>query len=67
MLVNWQEYVEGFRGGMEFAESIHVRFEYNERTFRFMAACGGAPWWDTVLTPKHSASTLSPFVALAAR
>lgn len=66
-LVNWQEYIEGFRGGMEFAESVHVRFEYNERTFRFLAYCGGAPWWDSALTPKNSAATLSPIVVLAAR
>jgi HK97 family phage major capsid protein len=66
-LVNWNEYLEGTRGGMNFMDSIHVRFVYNERAFRFTAANDGAPWWSSALKPKNSASTLSPFVTLAAR
>ncbi len=67
MLVNWNEYLEGTLGGNTFQESIHVRFVYNERAFRFTAYNDGQPWWKTVLTPKKSATTLSPFVTLAAR
>ena len=67
VLANWNEYLEGNLGGNTFDESIHVRFVYNERAFRFTAYNDGQPWWRTVLTPKKSAVTLSPFVTLAAR
>lgn len=66
-LVNWNEYLEGQLGGPSFEESIHVRFETNERAFRFNIYNDGAPWWRSPLTPKKSAVTLSPFVALQAR
>ncbi len=67
MLINWNEYLEGTFGGQTFDESIHVRFAAHERAFRFNVYNAGQPWWRTALTPKNSASTLSPFVALAAR
>lgn len=67
VLVNWYEYLEGMLGGATFMESMHVRFVYNERAFRFTVYNDGAPWWKTVMTPKKSAVTRSPFVALAAR
>ena len=67
LLVNWNEYLEGFLGGVEQASSMHVRFEYNETAFKFNVYCDGQPWWRTALTPKQSATTLSPFVTLAER
>jgi HK97 family phage major capsid protein len=66
-LVNWNEYLEGMLGGASFMESMHVRFVYNERAFRFTVYNDGQPWWKSPLTTKHSAVTLSPFVTLAAR
>jgi len=66
-LINWNEYLEGMLGGASFMESVHVRFVYNERAFRFTVYNDGQPWWKTPLTTKHSAVTLSPFVTLAAR
>lgn len=67
LLINWQEYLEGMLGGATFMESIHVRFVYNERAFRFTVYNDGQPWWRSALTPKKSSTTLSPYVALAAR
>lgn len=64
---NWSQYLEGTRQGVTSDESVHVRFLNNERTFRFTMENAGAPWWRSALTPKKSSSTLSPFVALAAR
>jgi len=66
-LINWNEYLEGTLGGTSFDESIHVRFIYGERAFRFTVYNDGQPWWRTALTPKKSATTLSPFVTLAVR
>src|SRR4030095_9181589 len=55
------------KGALETAESIHVRFLFGENTFRFTYRINGAPAWKTALTPYKGASTLSPFVTLAAR
>lgn len=66
VLANWGEYLEGTLQGPTGAESVHVRFLENERTFRFSLRNAGAPWWSSALTPKRG-STLSPFVTLAER
>lgn len=66
VLAQWSEYLEGTYQQMRQDESIHVRFLAAERAFRFYKRNDGKPWWTSALTPKHG-STLSPFVALAAR
>ncbi len=66
-LFNWNEFLEGWRGGINFAESMHIRFLTNERCFRVDAYNAGAPWWNCPLKPKKSTKTLSPFVTLQAR
>jgi hypothetical protein len=66
MLINWSEYLVGTYGSEESAESIHVRFEYNESAFKFYKANDGRGWWKSVLTPK-AGSTKSPFIILGAR
>lgn len=53
--------------GMETATSIHVKFVEDETAFRFVVRFDGQPWWASTRTPKHGNSTVSPFVALAAR
>lgn len=67
LLGNWSQYLEGTYQPLESAESIHVRFIYNERTFRFTMRNDGRCWWRSALTPKKSGDTLSPFVVIAAR
>ena len=66
ILADWSQYLEGTYKPLESAESLHVRFEYNERTFRFTMRNDGRAWWRAALTPKNGA-TLSPFVALSTR
>jgi HK97 family phage major capsid protein len=66
-LINWGEYLEGVYQPMQSAESIHVRFDRHERTFKFWMRNAGAPWWRTALTPKNGTATLSPFVVLDTR
>jgi len=66
LLCNWGEYLEGTLQGIQSAESMHVRFETHERTFKFWMENDGRGWWRSVLTPKNG-DTLSPFVALATR
>jgi len=55
------------KGGIKKANSIHVRFLYDEQVFRFTYRVNGAPLWSTVLTPKNSTNTQAPFIDLAAR
>lgn len=66
ILGDWSQYVEATRQGVSAAESVHVRFIYNERAFRFTMRNDGKCWWRSALTPKNG-DTLSPFVTLAAR
>ena len=67
MLVDFGEYLVIEKGGIESAESIHVRFLYGEKVFRFTYPFNGAPAWKTALTPYKGTATTSPFVTLAAR
>lgn len=62
----WSEYLYGIHKRLSEAESIHVRFEYNERAFKFWLMDDGQPWWRTALTPANG-DTLAPFVTLATR
>lgn len=66
LFVDLQQYVVISKGAMETAESMHVRFLNNERTFRFTYPWNGRPLARTTRTP-HKGDTLSSFVALGAR
>lgn len=67
MYLNLNEYLLISKGGLETAESIHVRFLYGENTFRFTYSINGAPAWKSALTPYKGSNTQSPFVTLATR
>ena len=67
VLGNWGEYLDGERGGVESASSMHVRFLANEEAFKFWMENDGKPWWTAPLTQKTGTVTRSPFVALANR
>ena len=55
------------KGGIQADDSIHVRFENHERTFRWIARVNGAPKLKAAITPFQGGTDLSPFVTLAAR
>lgn len=67
ILCVWSQYLEGTYQQLQSAESIHVRFAAAERAFRFYRRNDGRPWWRAAMTPKNSAPTLSPFIALNTR
>ncbi len=67
ILADWSQYLEGTLEPMKNASSIHVRFVNHEQTLKLWMRNAGAPWWTSTLTPVNSSTTLSPFVALAAR
>ena len=53
--------------GIQTSSSIHVRFLYDERVFKFVLRVEGQPMWNKAITPMNGSTTRSPFVALAAR
>ena len=67
MLLDLSQYLMIDKGGMDAAQSIHVRFVYGENTFRFILRTDGQPIWNKPLTLNNSSNTVSPFVALATR
>ncbi len=66
MLLDLQEYLMIDKGRVKSAQSIHVRFIYDETTFRFVYRCNGMPLWNKAQTPAQGTDTVSPFVTLAA-
>lgn len=63
--VDMSEYYYIDKGGIQAASSMHVRFIYDEMTFRFVYRVDGQPAWAAPLTPRNGGDTLSPFVILA--
>jgi HK97 family phage major capsid protein len=55
------------KGGPNAAQSMHVRFLYDEMTLRITYRCDGQPVWKQAITPYKGATTRSPFVVLATR
>jgi HK97 family phage major capsid protein len=67
-LLDLSQYILLRKGGIDAQESMHVRFLYGERTFRWMQSIIGKPKVSAPLTPyKGTGSTTSPFVTLATR
>ncbi len=65
-LVDLGEYVLIDKGGVQAAQSLHVKFTTNEMAFRWVYRVNGQPAWASALTPFKAASgaTVSPFVTL---
>lgn len=57
----------GIQGGLEEDISIHVRFLWDETAFRFVFRVDAEPMLTAPITPYHGTSTLSAYIALAAR
>lgn len=64
MLADLSQYTLIDKGGVQSAQSMHVRFQYDETAFRFVYRTDGQPEWGTPLTPKNGGPTQSPFVVL---
>jgi HK97 family phage major capsid protein len=68
ILADLNEYLLLTKGGIDAQASIHVRFLYDEMTFRWVYRFDGAPIRNKVLTPYKGGATAAqgPFVILAA-
>lgn len=53
--------------GLQFANSIHLFFDYSIEAFRWTFRFGGRPFLSAPVSPAKGSSTRSHFVALAAR
>jgi HK97 family phage major capsid protein len=69
LFANLNEYVviQKAGEGLQADTSMHVRFLYDEMTFRWVYRINGQPVSRTAITPANGSNTLSAFVALAAR
>lgn len=54
-------------GGIDFAASIHLFFDYNIQAFRWTFRFGGQPFLAAPVQPKNGPNTKSHFVTLQAR
>lgn len=54
-------------GGIDFASSIHLFFDYGAQAFRWTFRLGGQPILSAPLTPPRSSGTKSHFVTIEAR
>lgn len=66
-LLDLSQYLFIEKGPINAASSMHVRFIYDEMTFRFTYRCDGQPTWASAVTPKSGGATQSPYISLAAR
>jgi len=69
MLGDMHKYLLADKGGIQSASSMHVKFAYDEMTFRVTYRVDGQPVMSKPITPYKATAlrTLSPFVTLAAR
>lgn len=67
LFADFGEYLLVRKGGLNGAQSMHVKFIYNEMTFRWTYRVNGQPSWPLAVTQYKGTPTKSPFVALAAR
>lgn len=67
LLADLSQYLLIDKGSLQQAASVHVRFLYDELTYKFTYRVDGQPLWDKPLTPYQGSNTVSPFVNLAVR
>jgi HK97 family phage major capsid protein len=67
ILANFGAYRWIDKAGVQTASSIHVKFETDEMTFRWVWRCNGAPFDVAPLTPYKGSGTLGHFVTVAVR
>lgn len=61
------QYVMIDKGGVSQNQSMHVRFLWDEMTFKITYRVDGQPGWKQPVTTANGASSKSPFVTLAER
>ena len=67
LLVDLSQYLMIEKGGIRSDSSMHVRFLYDEMTYRFVYRVDGQPAWHAALTPKSGGDTVAPYIKLQTR
>ena len=67
VLADLDQYLTIDKGAVREDWSMHVRFLYDEQTFRILYRVDGQPMWKSPITPYKGAAAQSPFIALGAR
>ncbi len=67
ILADLQQYTTIDKRGATWQESIHVRFLYDENTFKLTYRFNGQPDWEDKVAEFQGFDSLSPFITLAAR
>lgn len=68
MLLDLSKYLTLTKGnGIQTAMSMHLYFDYDISTFRFVFRVAGQPWMSAPITSAYGSYTMSPFVDLAVR
>ncbi len=68
ILGDWRQYLVGQKAtGLQVQTSIHLRFDYDEQSFRFVLRTDGQPWEISARTPRNGGDTLGSFITLATR
>lgn len=67
LLADFSQYLLIDKGNLQSAASVHVRFLYDEMTYKFTYRVDGQPLWDQPLTPYKGSATQSPYVNIAVR
>jgi len=67
VLADLSQYLVCDKGTPQSAQSIHIRFDYDEMCFRFIYRVDGQPAWHSAITPANDGDTVSPFLYLAER
>lgn len=67
ILADPSQYIMVEKNGKRAESSMHVRFLYDEMTFRFIYRVDGQPAPNSAMTPYKGSTTQSPFVTLGAR
>lgn len=66
-LLDLSQYLLADKSGAKFSSSMHVRFVYDEATFKVTYRVDGRSAWNAPVTPYKGTNTLSPFITLATR
>ena len=59
--------IEKSGAGLKSDASVHVRFLYDEMTYKFTYRIDGQPLWESTITAYNSTVTRSPYITLAGR
>lgn len=67
VLADFKDYIFAQKGGMRFAQSMHVEFLKDKQVLKFVERVDGQPRTRVPLTPLNGSATTSPYVYLASR